>query len=51
MGILKIGLNPNMGKLSRDHMCRWEDVIKRDIREIGLKGAHWIYLAENRKWW
>jgi hypothetical protein len=31
---------------------RWEDNIKLDLREIGIDGANWILLAQNRvKWW
>jgi len=27
---------------------RWEDNIKLDLREIGIDGANWIRLAEDR---
>jgi hypothetical protein len=27
---------------------RWEDNIKMDLREIGIDGANWIQLAQNR---
>jgi hypothetical protein len=27
---------------------RWEDNIKMDIREIGIDGANWIQLAQDR---
>jgi hypothetical protein len=27
---------------------RWEDNIKRDLREIGIDGANWIHLAQDR---
>jgi hypothetical protein len=27
---------------------RWEDNIKMDLREIGIDGANWIRLAQNR---
>jgi hypothetical protein len=30
---------------------RWEDNIKMDIREIGLKGVDWIHLAQDRNQW
>jgi hypothetical protein len=26
---------------------RWEDNIKMDLREIGIDGANWIYLARD----
>jgi hypothetical protein len=31
--------------------CRWEDNIKMDIREIGINGANWIWLAQDQVWW
>jgi hypothetical protein len=27
---------------------RWEDNIKMDLREIGIDGANWIHLAQDR---
>jgi hypothetical protein len=30
---------------------RWEDNIKMDLREIGIGGANWIRLAQDRVWW
>jgi hypothetical protein len=30
---------------------RWEDNIKIDIREIGIDGANWIRLAQDRVRW
>jgi hypothetical protein len=30
---------------------RWEDNIKLDLREIGINGANWIRLAQNRIQW
>jgi hypothetical protein len=33
------------------HRCRWEDNIKMDLREIGIDGANWIQLAQNRVQW
>jgi hypothetical protein len=27
---------------------RWEDNIKKDLREIGIDGANWIQLAQDR---
>jgi hypothetical protein len=29
----------------------WEDNIKMDLREIGIDGANWIRLAQNRVQW
>jgi hypothetical protein len=31
--------------------CRWVDNIKIDLREIGLDGMDWIYLAQDRDQW
>jgi hypothetical protein len=31
--------------------CRWEDNIKLDLREIGIDGANWIRLAQDRVQW
>jgi hypothetical protein len=30
---------------------RWEVNIKLDLREIGVDGANWIWLAQNRVRW
>jgi hypothetical protein len=30
---------------------RWEDNIKMDLGEIGIDGANWIRLAEDRVQW
>jgi hypothetical protein len=30
---------------------RWEDNIKKDLREIGIDGANWIQLAQDRVQW
>jgi hypothetical protein len=30
---------------------RWEDNIKLDLREIGIDGANWIQLAQDRVHW
>jgi hypothetical protein len=31
---------------------RWEDNIKMDLTEIGIDGANWIQLAQDRvQWW
>jgi len=28
--------------------CRWKDNIKIDLREMGIDGANWIWLAQDR---
>jgi hypothetical protein len=30
---------------------RWEDNIKMDLRELGIDGANWIRLAQDRVQW
>jgi hypothetical protein len=30
---------------------RWEDNTKMDLREIGIEGANWIQLAQDRVQW
>jgi hypothetical protein len=32
----------------RRHRRRWEDNIKLDLREIGIDGANWIQVAQDR---
>jgi hypothetical protein len=31
--------------------CRWEDNIKLDLREMGIDGVNWIWLAQDRVQW
>jgi hypothetical protein len=31
--------------------CRWEDNIKLDLREMGIDGANWIRLDQDRVQW
>jgi hypothetical protein len=31
--------------------CRWEDNIKMYLRDIGINGANWIWLAQDRVQW
>jgi hypothetical protein len=38
------------GPLGRQRR-RWEDNIKMDLREIGIDGANWILLAQDRVQW
>jgi hypothetical protein len=33
-------------------ICRWEDYIKMNLREIGWEGGDWIYLPQEMDlWW
>jgi hypothetical protein len=36
-----------LGRLRR----RWKDNIKMEVREIGIDGANWIRLAQDRVQW
>jgi hypothetical protein len=38
-------------RLLRRPRRRWEDNIKMDLREIGIDGANWIRLAQDRAQW
>jgi hypothetical protein len=43
---------PEGNKPVRRPRRRWEDNIKMDLREIGIDGANWIPLAQDRvRWW
>jgi hypothetical protein len=39
------------GKRPLGRPMRWEDNIKINFREIGMDGANWIQLAQNRVRW
>jgi hypothetical protein len=30
---------------------RWEDGIRKDLREFGLGSVDWIRLAQDKDWW
>jgi hypothetical protein len=33
-------------------MCRWDDNLKTDLKEIEWESVDWIYLIQDRdKWW
>jgi hypothetical protein len=36
-----------LGRLRR----RWEDNIKMDLREIGLKGVDWMHMVQDKDQW
>jgi hypothetical protein len=43
---------PQGKRLLRRPRCRWEDGIRIDLREIGLRSVHWIRLAQDmERWW
>jgi hypothetical protein len=31
--------------------CRWEDIIKMDLGEVGCEDVDWIHLAQDRDQW
>jgi hypothetical protein len=46
-----VGRPEGKGPLGRPRR-RWEDNIKLDLREIGIDGVNWIWLAQDRvQWW
>jgi hypothetical protein len=52
-GVYRVSVGRPEGKrpLGRPRR-RWEDNIKLDLREIGIDGANWIQLAQDRvQWW
>jgi hypothetical protein len=51
-GVYRVSVGRPEGKrpLGR-HRHRWEDNIKVDLREIGIDGANWLRLAQNRVQW
>jgi len=48
-GVYRVSVGRSKGKrlLGRPRR-RWEDNIKLDLREIGIDGANWIQLAQDR---
>jgi hypothetical protein len=48
-GVYRVSIGRPGGKrpLGRPRR-RWEDNIKMDLREIGIDGANWIQLAQDR---
>ena len=31
--------------------CRWEDIIRMNIRETDINARNWVYLAQDRDYW
>jgi hypothetical protein len=51
-GVYRVFIGRPKGKRSLVRpRCRWEDNIKMNLREIGIDGANWIQLAQDRVWW
>jgi hypothetical protein len=51
-GVYRVLIGNSEGKrLLGRPKCRWEDNIKLDLREIGIDGANWIRLAQDRVQW
>jgi hypothetical protein len=42
---------PEVKRLLGRPRRRWDDIIKMDLREIGIDGASWIQLAQDRVQW
>jgi hypothetical protein len=51
-GVYRVSVGRPEGKrpLGRPRR-RWEDNIKLDLRKIGIDGANWILLAQDRVQW
>jgi hypothetical protein len=51
-GVYRVLVGMPKGKRPRGRpRCRWEDNIKMDLRDIGIDGANWIWLAQDRVQW
>jgi hypothetical protein len=50
MGRVLVGRPEGKRPLGRPRLM-WEDNIKMDLRVIGIDGANWIQLAQNRVQW
>jgi hypothetical protein len=31
--------------------CRWEDIIRMDLEEIGINAGNWVDSDQNRNYW
>jgi hypothetical protein len=51
-GVYRVVVRRPEGKRSLERpRRRWEDNIKMDLRKIGIDGANWILLAQDRVQW
>jgi hypothetical protein len=51
-GVYRVLVGRPEGKRTLERpRCRWEDNIKMDLREIGIDGANWIQVAQDRVRW
>jgi hypothetical protein len=52
-GVCRVLVGKPAGKRPLERRrCRWEDNIKLDLRDIGIGGVNWIWLAQDRvQWW
>jgi hypothetical protein len=51
-GVYRVCVGRPKGKRPlRRPRCRWEDNIMMDLGEIGINGANWIQLAQDRVQW
>jgi hypothetical protein len=51
-GVYKVLVGRPKGKRPlRRPRCRWEDNTEMDLRKIGIDGANWIQLAQDRVQW
>jgi hypothetical protein len=48
-GVYRVLVGRSEGKRPQGRpRCRWEDNIEMDLRDIGIDGANWIRLAQDR---
>jgi hypothetical protein len=50
-GVYRVLVGRPEGKSPLKPRLRWEDNIKIDLKEIGMDGANWIRLAQDRVQW
>jgi hypothetical protein len=51
-GVYRVSVwRPESKRLLQRPRHKWEDNIKMDFTEIGIDGASWIQLDQDRVWW
>jgi hypothetical protein len=50
-GVYRVLVGPEGNRPLERPRRRWEDNIKIDLREIGIDGANWIRLTQDRVQW
>ena len=47
----KVGGKPTGKRPLRRPRCRWEDIIKMDLKEIGINMRNWVDSIQDRGYW